>query len=48
MEEDEYLVDEVTGRKRKPVMSILNKTKLGRHEMDELFMGEDFSGASIE
>lgn len=40
-EKEEYLLDEITGKKRKPVMSVLNKTKLGRHEMDELFLGED-------
>ena len=37
-EQEEYLLDEITGKKRKPVMSLLNKTKLGKHEMDELFL----------
>jgi len=37
-EKEEFLYDEVTGgRNKKPVMSILNKTKLSKHEMDELF-----------
>jgi hypothetical protein len=36
-EEDEYMLDEVSGRKRKPLMSLLNKTKLDKHEMDDLF-----------
>ena len=40
-EQEDYLLDEITGKKRKPVMSVLNKTKLGKHEMDELFLGED-------
>ena len=37
-EEEEYLLDEITGKKRKPVMSILNKTKLSKYEMDDLFL----------
>ena len=38
MEKDEdFMLDEVSGRKRKPIMSILNKGKLSRYEMDELF-----------
>ena len=37
-EEEEYLLDEITGaRSKKPVMSALNKTKLSRKEMDDLF-----------
>ena len=36
-EEEEFLLDEVSGRKRKPVMSALNKTKLSRYEMDDIF-----------
>ncbi|MAG08094.1 hypothetical protein CMO89_01365 [Candidatus Woesearchaeota archaeon] len=37
-EKEEFLYDEVTGsRNKKPVMSVLNKAKLGKHEMDELF-----------
>ena len=40
MEEEEYMLDEVSGRKRKPVMSILNKGKLSTFEMDELFCEE--------
>lgn len=43
--EEECLLDEITGRKRKPVMSLLNKTKLCGHEMDELFVGE---GVKVE
>jgi len=35
---EKYLFDEVNGsRNKKPVMSILNKAKLSKHEMDELF-----------
>lgn len=34
----EYVYDEVTGgRMKKPVMSVLNKTKLSKYEMDDLF-----------
>ena len=40
-EEDEFLLDEITGKKRKPVMSVLNKTKLGKHEMDDLFLVQE-------
>jgi hypothetical protein len=36
-EEEEFMLDEVSGRKRKPLMSLLNKTKLDKHEMDDLF-----------
>jgi hypothetical protein len=36
--ENEYIYDEVTGgRNRKKVLDALNKTKLSKHEMDELF-----------
>ena len=38
--EDETLFDEVSGRKRKSVLSLLNKTKLGKHEMDDIFWME--------
>ncbi len=39
-DEDECLLDEVTGRKRKPVMSALNKSKrLSKHELDDIFCG---------
>ena len=34
----EYVYDEITGgRMKKPVMSVLNKTKLSKYEMDDLF-----------
>ncbi len=36
-DEDEYMLDEVSGRKRKSVMSLLNKTKLSKYDMDDLF-----------
>ena len=39
-EKEEYLLDEISGRKKKPVMSTLNKRKLSRYEMDDLFMEE--------
>ncbi len=39
-DEDEFQLDEVTGRKSKrPVMSILNKSKkVSKHELDDLFL----------
>lgn len=37
-EEEEFLLDEVSGRKRKPILSLLNKSKLSKYEMDELFV----------
>ena len=40
MEDDDYEFDSVTGKK-KPVMSILNKQKLSKYELDELMMGDD-------
>jgi len=40
-EEEEFLLDEITGKKRKPVMSVLNKTKLSKHEMDDLFLVQE-------
>lgn len=39
-EEQEFLRDEVSGRKRKPVMSLLNKSRVSKHEMDDLFFME--------
>ena len=39
MEESAYERDAVTGRKAKrPRMSVLNKSKLSKHELDELFL----------
>lgn len=35
-EDDDYTYDEVTGKK-KLKMNILNKNKVGKHELDELF-----------
>ncbi|MBI2546710.1 hypothetical protein HYV81_06040 [Candidatus Woesearchaeota archaeon] len=37
-EKEEYLMDEITGKKKKPVMSALNKRKISRYEMDDLFV----------
>ncbi|MFO7710612.1 MAG: hypothetical protein R6V53_02505 [Candidatus Woesearchaeota archaeon] len=34
---EEYLLDEVSGRKRKTVMSLLNKGRLSKMEMDDIF-----------
>ena len=35
---DEYVYDEVTGgRGKKKVLDVLNKSKLSKHEMDEVF-----------
>ncbi|HLD88610.1 MAG TPA: hypothetical protein VI894_00235 [Candidatus Nanoarchaeia archaeon] len=40
MDNEDYLLDEISGRKRKPVMAALNKKKITRFEMDELFLEE--------
>ncbi len=37
---DGWLLDEVTGEKRKPAISVLNKRKLSKFEMDSLFAEE--------
>lgn len=36
-DQEEYLLDEVSGRKRKSVMSLLNKGKISSYEMDDIF-----------
>jgi len=42
MDEQEFVYDEVRGaRGKKPIMSVLNKTKLSKHEMDDLFLIEE-------
>jgi hypothetical protein len=44
-EEDEdknFEFDEIRGEHgRKPKMAVLNKTKLSRYELDDLFLGEE-------
>lgn len=38
---EEFEYDEITGAKAKrPVMSVLNKKKLSKYEMDDLFAGD--------
>ncbi len=38
----EFIYDEVTGgRDKKPVMAVLNKKRITKWEMDELFLGEE-------
>jgi len=40
---EEFEFDEVTGAKNKrPVMSALNKKRLSKWEMDELFAGDNW------
>ena len=42
--EQEFEFDEVRGAHgRKPKMAILNKTKLSKYEMDDLFSAEDIA-----
>jgi hypothetical protein len=37
-DKEEYVYDEITGgRGKKRVLDALNKTKLSKHEMDEIF-----------
>jgi len=41
-EDEEYLLDMVKGRSgAKKKMALLNKTKIRKEELDQLFMGED-------
>jgi hypothetical protein len=35
---EEWMLDEVTGMKRKPQMNVLNRQKLSRYELDDLFL----------
>ena len=37
-DKEDFLLDEISGRKKKPVMGVLNKKKLSKYEMDELFV----------
>ena len=39
-EKEEWLFDEITGMKKRTAISTLNKRKLSRYEMDELFVSE--------
>lgn len=39
-ERDGWMLDEVTGTKRKQATAILNKRKLSKYELDELFVSE--------
>lgn len=41
-DDDEYILDEVKGSRLKKKLAILNKNKLEKREMDELFLPEDF------
>lgn len=38
---EEYLRDEITGKKTRGVMSVLNKTKISKIELDDLFNCDD-------
>jgi len=47
--EHDFEFDEVRGEHgRKPKMAILNKTKLSKYEMDDLFTAEEVSEAETE
>jgi len=37
-DEDEWLLDEITGQKKKLSNSLLNKRKISKFELDELFV----------
>lgn len=40
-DDEEFMFDEVTGgRSKKPVMSVLNKKKVSKYELDDLFAEE--------
>ena len=45
----EYEYDEIRGAHgRKPKMAVLNKSKLSKYEMDELFLNEDLAESAAE
>ncbi|MDO8740998.1 MAG: hypothetical protein Q7J54_05505 [Candidatus Woesearchaeota archaeon] len=40
-DDEDFMFDEVTGgRSKKPVMSVLNKKKISKYELDDLFAGD--------
>jgi hypothetical protein len=46
---EEFEFDEVRGEHgRKPKMAILNKTKLSKYEMDDLFTAEEVAEAGTD
>lgn len=48
-EEKDFEYDEVRGAHgRKPKMAVLNKTKLSKYEMDDLFLGDEPEAATDE
>ena len=48
-DEKEYEYDEIRGAHgRKPKMAVLNKTKLSKYEMDDLFIGDEVAEAANE
>jgi hypothetical protein len=40
-DDDEYLLDVVKGKRLRKKLSILNKQKVSREELDKLFVDED-------
>jgi hypothetical protein len=49
MEQNDFEFDEVRGEHgRKPKMAILNKTKLSKYEMDDLFTAEELAEAASD
>ena len=49
MEQNDFEFDEVRGEHgRKPKMAILNKTKLSKYEMDDLFTAEEVAEAASD
>ena len=47
--ENDFEFDEVRGEHgRKPKMAILNKTKLSKYEMDDLFTSDDVAEAETD
>ncbi|HYD03554.1 MAG TPA: hypothetical protein VEC16_04600 [Alphaproteobacteria bacterium] len=48
-EDKDFEFDEIRGAHgRKPKMAVLNKTKLSKYEMDDLFTSEDAPDAASE
>lgn len=46
-EDEEYLLDEVKGRRIRKKLSVLNKGKVTKEDLDKLFLPEDFKDEEV-
>lgn len=46
-DDEEFILDEVKGRRIRKKLSILNHTKLTKNDMDRLFLPEDFKDEDL-